>query len=175
MNRASPYAGLVTRAVAFAADVAIVQGIIFLIGVVIGLVVEAFSTFNPDFDSGTLAIGAVAWVLAFVVYCTAFWSLTGQTPGARALGIEVRTTAGDLPSPRRSLVRLAAMVPAALPLFAGFWLPILVRDDRRGLHDLIAGTDVRYTERKRPPTRQWVASASSAAPSDLPRSASRRT
>ena len=26
-----------------------------------------------------------------------------------------------------------------------------MRDDRRGLHDLIAGTAVRYAERKRPP------------------------
>ena len=130
---------------------AIVYGILFLIGVVVALIVEAFSTFSPDLDLGTAALGAAAWCLTVAVYCTAFWALTGQTPGMRALGIEVRTTGGDLLKPRRSLLRLAGMVLAALPLFAGYYIPILMRDDRRGLHDLIAGTDVRYAERKRPP------------------------
>ena len=153
-GRASPYAGLVTRAVAFALDVAILQGIVFLAGVVIALIVEAFGNFAPDLDLGTIALGAAAWGVAAMVYCTAFWALTGQTPGMRALGIEVRTTTGDLLKPRRSLLRLAGMILAALPLFAGYYVPILVRDDRRGLHDLIAGTAVRYAERKRPPRRR---------------------
>jgi uncharacterized RDD family membrane protein YckC len=150
-GRASPYAGLVTRAVAFALDVAILQGIVFVIGVVVALIIEAFGNFAPDLDSETIVLGAAAWGLAAVVYCATFWALTGQTPGMRALGIEVRTTAGDLLKPRRSLLRLAGMIVAALPLFAGYYIPILMRDDRRGLHDLIAGTDVRYAERKRPP------------------------
>jgi len=42
---------------------------------------------------------------------------------------------------RRSLLRFAALVLAALPLFAGF-LPVLVEDRRRGLHDMLAGTVV---------------------------------
>jgi uncharacterized RDD family membrane protein YckC len=149
--RASPDAGLITRAVAFALDVAIVDGIIFLAGVVIALIVEAFSKFDPSLDAGTVALGAGAWCGTAVVYCVAFWALTGQTPGMRALGIEVRTTSGEPLRPRRSLRRLAGMVLAAIPLFAGYYIPILIRDDRRGLHDLIAGTTVRYAERKRPP------------------------
>ena len=44
-------------------------------------------------------------------------------------------------SPRRSLLRFGALVLAALPLFAGF-LPILVDDRRRGVHDMLAGTVV---------------------------------
>jgi len=43
--------------------------------------------------------------------------------------------------PGRALVRLGALVLAALPLFAGF-LTILVDDRRRGLQDMIAGTVV---------------------------------
>ena len=31
------------------------------------------------------------------------------------------------------------------------YLPILLRDDRRGLHDLLARSVVQYAERKRPP------------------------
>ena len=118
-GRASPYAGLITRAVAFALDVVILQGIVFLVGVVIALIVEAFGTFAPDLDVGTIALGAAAWGVAAVIYCTTFWALTGQTPGMRALGIEVRTTGGDMLRPRRSLRRLVGMILAALPLFPG--------------------------------------------------------
>ena len=40
------YAGAVTRAVAFAADVAIVYALLFVIGVVVGLIISAFGTFS---------------------------------------------------------------------------------------------------------------------------------
>ena len=72
-------------------DVAIVQVILFLIGVVVALIIEAFSSVNLDADVETILGAAGVWILAFTIYCTAFWSLTGQTPGMRALGIEVTT------------------------------------------------------------------------------------
>ena len=144
------YAGVVTRAVAFALDVAIVQVILFLIGVVVALIIGAFSNFNLDVDAETIIGAAASWALAFTIYCTAFWSLTAQTPGMRALGIEVMTCTGERLRVRRSLLRLVGMVLAALPFFAGY-LPILLRDDRRGLHDLLARSVVPYAEKKRPP------------------------
>jgi uncharacterized RDD family membrane protein YckC len=144
------YAGIITRAVAFAMDVAIVQVILFLIGVVVALIIGAFSNFNVDGDVETILGAATAWTLAFTIYCTAFWSLTGQTPGMRALGIEVTTCDGERLRVRRSLLRLVGMVLAAIPLFLGY-LPILLRDDRRGLHDLLARSVVTYAEKKRPP------------------------
>ena len=148
--RATVYAGAVTRVVAIAMDIAIVQVILFAIGVVAGLIIEAFGSVNLDGDVETIVGAAAVWLVAFDVYCTAFWSLTGQTPGMRALGIEVTALEGKRLSVRRSLVRLVGMFLAALPLFAGY-VPILLRDDRRGLHDLLAGSVVRYTEEKRPP------------------------
>jgi uncharacterized RDD family membrane protein YckC len=143
------YAGLVTRAFAVAFDVVLVQGILFVIGIVVALIIEAFSNFNLDGDVQTFLGAATAWIAAFAIYCSAFWSLTGQTPGMRALGIEVTTVTGQRLKVRRALLRVAAMFLAAAPLFAGY-LPILLRDDRRGLHDLIARTVVRYAPRKRP-------------------------
>lgn len=144
------YAGIITRAVAFAMDVAIVQIILFLIGVVVALIIGAFSNFNLDGDVETIVGAAAAWILAFTIYSTAFWSLTGQTPGMRALGIEVTTCNGERLHVGRCLLRLVGMVLAALPLFLGY-LPILLRDDRRGLHDLLARSVVTYAEKKRPP------------------------
>ena len=149
---AAVHAGIVTRAVAFAIDVAIVQAILFLIGVVVALIIGAFSNFHLDGDAETILGAATAWILAFNIYFTAFWCLTGQTPGMRALGIEVTTCDGNRLSVKRSLLRLVGMVLAAIPLFAGYAL-ILLRDDRRGLHDLLARSVVRYAEKKRPPAR----------------------
>jgi uncharacterized RDD family membrane protein YckC len=144
------YAGVVTRAVAFAADVAIVYALLFLIGVVVGLIISAFSTFSPDADIETILGAAAVWFLTFGLYLIAFWSLAEQTPGMRMLGIEVTTLEGGRLPVRRSFVRLIGMALAAIPLFAGYSL-ILLRDDRRGLHDLMARSEVRYAEKKRPP------------------------
>ena len=46
-----------------------------------------------------------------------------------------------MPSAGAALLRLAGLTLAAIPLFAGF-LPILVDDRRRGVHDMLAGTVV---------------------------------
>jgi uncharacterized RDD family membrane protein YckC len=142
---AQPYAGVVTRTVAFAIDIAIMQGVLFIAGVVVGLVVEAFGDFSLDFDLATVGLAAIAWWLAFTAYFSAFWSLAGQTPGMRILGIQVTTVDGVRLRLRRSLVRVAGMIVAAIPFFAGYLL-ILVNPRRMGLHDLIARTVVRYVE-----------------------------
>ena len=71
-----------------------------------------------------------------------FWSTTGQTPGDRLLQIRVcRAGDRDVLRPRKALLRLGAMMLCAIPLFAGF-LPILVDNRRRGLHDMVAGSVV---------------------------------
>jgi uncharacterized RDD family membrane protein YckC len=145
----APYAGIVTRAVAFVLDLLILNGLLLGTGIVVGLVIEAFGTFSPDLDAqGALAAGAV-WSLAFLAYFTVCWSLTGQTPGMRALGVKVLTTDGVRLRPRRGVLRVIGMAIAAIPLMAGY-LPILITDRRQGLHDFIARTVVVYVERERP-------------------------
>jgi uncharacterized RDD family membrane protein YckC len=145
-----PYAGIVTRAVAFVADLLILNGLLLGGAVVVGLIIEAFGTFAPHLDTGDVAIAGVAWSIAFATYFTSWWSLTGQTPGMRALGIKVLPTRGERLPPRRGLVRTIGMVIAAIPFFAGYFL-ILISEHRRGLHDLIARTVVVYVETERPP------------------------
>jgi uncharacterized RDD family membrane protein YckC len=68
--------------------------------------------------------------------------LAGQTLGQRAMQLVVLTADGSgPPSPMRSTVRVLWLGLCIVPLFAGF-LPALVDDRRRGLHDIIAGTIV---------------------------------
>jgi uncharacterized RDD family membrane protein YckC len=131
------YAGIVTRAIAFAVDAAIVNGTGVLVGLVVGL---GISTLNlPDtVDAILVAIGGVVFVAWTVGYFVTFWSATGQTPGNRLLGIRVRRSGADEPlRPRWALVRFCGLFLAALPLLLGF-APILVDGRRRGLQDFVA-------------------------------------
>lgn len=144
-SRRQPYAGIITRAVAFALDVAILQGGLLIGGIVVGLIVEAFGDFSPDVDTLSVVLAAIGWLGVFTAYFATFWSLTGQTPGMRVLGIRVTTVTGERLKPRRSVLRVAAMMVAAIPFFAGYLL-VLIDDRRMGLHDLIARTVVRYAD-----------------------------
>ena len=134
------YVGLVTRALAFAVDAALINAVAILTAAVVGLALSVMSL--PDRLTDVLVlIGGVLYVLWSIGYFVGFWSTTGQTPGARLFRFTVRTAALGPLSLRRALVRFAAVMLAALPLFAGFLL-ILVDDRRRGLHDRLAGTVV---------------------------------
>jgi uncharacterized RDD family membrane protein YckC len=140
-----PYAGAVTRAVAFALDVALLQAAVFLAGAGVALIVGAFGDPSIDVDLGTILAATSGDLLALGTYLASFWTLTGQTPGMRALGIGVETVNGERLKLRRAVLRLFGMLLAAAPLFAGFLL-ILVTDRRQGLQDLIARTVVRYRQ-----------------------------
>ena len=135
------YQGLVTRAIAFSVDAAIVNLIALVVGVGVGLALSILSISNTA-ETVLLACGAGAFVVWTVAYFAVFWSTTGQTPGNRLMRIRVcGEDDGAVLTLRRSVLRFGALVLAALPLFAGF-LPVLVDDRRRGLHDMLAGTVV---------------------------------
>jgi uncharacterized RDD family membrane protein YckC len=151
-----PYAGIVTRAVAFVIDLLILNGALLGTTVVVGLVISAFSSIKVSADIGSVLAAGVVWSLCFTAYFTTCWSLTGQTPGMRALGIKVLTTKGDRLLPRRGLLRVIGMGLAAIPLMAGY-LPILITDRRQGLQDFLARTVVVYVEDERPVPHRGVA------------------
>jgi uncharacterized RDD family membrane protein YckC len=134
------YEGLVTRAIAFAIDAAIINLLAIVVGVGLGLALSILSI-EDSLEVVLLACGGVAFVAWSVAYFVVFWSTTGQTPGDRLMQIRVCREDGELLKPRKALLRFGAMLLAALPLFAGF-LPVLVDDRRRGVHDMLAGTVV---------------------------------
>jgi uncharacterized RDD family membrane protein YckC len=135
------YVGIVTRAIAFAADAALIQLVAIAVAGTVALILSVVSP--PDsLDGVMLAVGGAAYGLWLVGYFVVFWSATGQTPGNRLLQIRVcRADDGAVPSPGAALLRFVGLILAALPLFAGF-LPILLDDRRRGAHDMLAGTVV---------------------------------
>jgi uncharacterized RDD family membrane protein YckC len=135
------YAGIATRALALAVDVAIVQVIVFTCAAVIGLVGSLVGDLHLDTLGRVLA--AVAWALAVATYFVTFWSTVGQTPAMRMMDIRVVAADGTPPSLGRSIVRLVGLGLAIIPFFAGF-LPVLVDDRRRGIHDMLAATVVEH-------------------------------
>jgi uncharacterized RDD family membrane protein YckC len=140
MSPRPAYAGLVTRALAFGIDAAIINAAALVVSAVVAL---TFSVIDlPGWlKAFGLGVGAVAYAAWLVGYFTMFWTTTGQTPGDRVMRICVRTRDGSRMKPRRAILRFVSLTLAALPLFAGF-LMILVDPDRRGLHDYIARTIV---------------------------------
>jgi len=146
--RQMPYAGIATRAVALAIDVAIAQVILLFGGAVLALVASLVG--GVQFDTLAKILAAVAWVAVVGFYFVLFWSTAGQTPGMRLMALRVMTAAGVHPGVTRSIVRLVGLGLAIVPLFAGF-LPVLFDERRRGLHDLLAGTVVLYAGQEPPP------------------------
>jgi uncharacterized RDD family membrane protein YckC len=142
-ERAAPdYTGLVTRAIGFGIDAVIID----LTGIIVTAIVAlALNLFNipSKIDTALAAVGAVVFILWSGAYFVTFWSTTGQTPGARIMRFRVLAPGAQRGhiTPRRALVRLLAMILAAIPLLAGYFM-VLFDDRRRGLHDRLAHTVV---------------------------------
>ena len=143
-----PYAGIATRAIGLAADVAIVQVIVFAGGAVLALVASLAGGIDLD-ETVTRILAGVTWAGAVGTYFVVFWATAGQTPGMRMMDLRVCTAGGELPGVGRSIVRVVGLALAIIPLFAGF-LPVLVDDRRRGLHDMLAATVVLHATAELP-------------------------
>ncbi len=149
-DRVTEYEGLVTRALAFAVDAAVINGVAAGVGLVVGLALSILDV--PDgVEKALVAVGGMAWFFWWIGYFVTFWSSTGQTPGNRLLRIRVCDAGDRTPlRPRRSLMRLVYLSLAAIPLFAGF-LPILFDSRRRGVHDMLARSVVVGVSEEAPP------------------------
>lgn len=150
------YAGIVTRTLALAVDGLVLGVGVSLATTIVGLALSVFGERLTDLETPALLATGIAWSLVAAAYFAAFWTLAGQTPGMRVLGLEVSSADGGRVHAGRALRRLVGMVLAALPLMAGYAM-ILWDRRRQGLHDKVAGTVVRYV----PPSESSDASAGS--------------
>jgi uncharacterized RDD family membrane protein YckC len=110
------------------------------------------SVFLPDpsgVSTPALVAGTGAWFTVAVAYLLTFWSLAGQTPGMRFLGITIEADGSRRIGLRRSARRLLGLVLAAIPFGLGF-IGVVLGERRRGLPDVLASTEVLYEE---PPSR----------------------
>ncbi|MFA5882939.1 MAG: RDD family protein [Acidimicrobiia bacterium] len=138
-------ANLWRRVAARIVDVVIVVTAAFVVALVIGA---------PEPAPAWASVVVLAAVAAYEATATREW---GATPGKAWLGLAVTTIAGDRPGWWRGFLRAgllwgglsvaffvvgwgeAVVLAAVVALFAG---PVVSRADRRGPHDLAAGTKV---------------------------------
>ena len=136
------YAGIVTRGVALLIDLFAANAIAVLTGGAIDLLARLFNS-DDTLNARQALAGGTIWFLWLGLYFVIFWTLTGQTPGDRLMSIRVTSTTSDRIRLRQAVVRFIGLLLAALPFGLGF-LPILVDDRRRGFHDWLAKTVVRW-------------------------------
>jgi uncharacterized RDD family membrane protein YckC len=136
-----PYGGIATRAIALAVDAAAVNALALLGAALIALVASLAGELRPQWLVAALA--CAGWAILVTAYFALFWTAAGQTPGMRLMRLRVITLSGERPGLGRSLIRVAGLALAIVPLFAGF-LPMFVDDRRRALPDFLARTVVMH-------------------------------
>jgi uncharacterized RDD family membrane protein YckC len=130
--------GLVTRAVSWAMDLLLIN----LVAIITGLGAELVTSMFPitkNLKPLFVAIAGVVYVTWAAAYFVVFWSISGQTPGARVMQVRLVTVGGGKVRPGRALVRWIGMNLAMVPLPWGF-VPIPFR--RLGFPDWLAHTRV---------------------------------
>lgn len=140
----------------------------------VALVTLVGNAFGGNADGGSpfvIAVGSTAWLSFGAVYLLAFWSLAGQTPGMRFVGIRM----SERLSLGQSVKRLFGIGLSVIALGLGF-LGIVFGERRRGWADRIAGTEVVYDERRPEPAPwsgpRWESPSDSAASAAAAASAS---
>ena len=102
---------------------------------------SGFARRAPQLDLVAQAFGRTWRLVVPAAYFVLCHGTAGQTLGKRLLGVRVVDEGGEPIGYLRALGRFVAMVVAALPFGLGLVMAAF-RRDRRGLHDLLAGTSV---------------------------------
>jgi uncharacterized RDD family membrane protein YckC len=129
---------LVARLGAFVLDalvlLAVDTAVVYLTLQISGVALGEFTLVPKGPLVGFLVVQNVGYLVAF--------TLTGQTLGKMAAGIKVvSANPDDVMDLGRALKRTVAWLVLAMPVGLGF-LTVLLSRERRGLHDLFAGTRV---------------------------------
>ena len=142
-------AGLISRGLAMLIDGVFVNLAFTAFIALVTLLANAFGGNGEGGTSLAIAVGSTAWLSFGAFYLLGFWSLAGQTPGMRFLGIRLNER---LPL-RRSLRRLIGLGLSVLAFGLGF-VGIVFRERRQAWEDRFSASEVLYDER-RPEPAPW--------------------
>ena len=147
-HRHGDYAGFVSRMIAFILDRLIIAAIVAGTALFVGFLLQTFQLSQALGRPGLLQTLAVVVTGAFpvvlsLVYDVGCWTLAGQTPGKRLMGVLVVKKNGERVGLVRALLRWLGYWLSGI-LFLGF-LWILVDGKRQGFHDKLARTVVVYS------------------------------
>jgi len=133
-----PDVGLATRVISWAVDILLIN----LVAIITGLGAQLIASIFPitkNLKPLFLAIAAAVYVVWTAAYFIVFWSMSGQTPGARLMQVRLVTPGRGKVKPVRALVRWVGMNVGMLPLPWGY-VPIPFK--RLGFPDWLAHTRV---------------------------------
>lgn len=147
---ATDRAGAVSRALAIVIDGLFVNLSFTALAAIVALIESSFGDGGNGVSNLAIAVGSTTWLALGAFYLVAFWSLAGQTPGMRFLGIGLE--GGRLPL-RGAVKRLLGLWLSVIALGLGF-LGIVFGERRRSWADRLAGADVVYDDR-RPEPAPW--------------------
>ena len=137
-----PSAGFSLRAVAFILDLAVMVSF-FLLFFAVAFLPAALGSDSKL--SGTEEKWVYIVMLTYIPFVPFFfftlWTWRGQSIGMIAARIEVTDRDGEPLSAPRALLRALVWPLSMLPLGIGA-APVLFDDERRALHDMLAGTVV---------------------------------
>jgi uncharacterized RDD family membrane protein YckC len=167
-NLQGHYAGFASRFLAFAVDVAVLTAGFVLILAAVNFVASIVTGKSTNFSRSDTWV-VVAYVVWAFIYFAHWWGLNGKTPGGGLFGVQVLTDDGGDVSGRRAIGRALAFPLSFLILCLGF-LGILLRDRRRALHDVIAGTVVVYSWDARAARLRFLSRSQYSAPPGPPES-----
>jgi uncharacterized RDD family membrane protein YckC len=143
------YVGLVTRAIAFAIDSAVINGVAVVVVAIVALA-SLILPIPKDVKTVLIAIGGAGYILWTAGYFVSFWATDGRTLGNRVMYIRVVPADGGKLGYGRAVRRLVGLVLAVLPLFLGL-AGILLNERRRGFADRVANTVVVHDPERREP------------------------
>jgi uncharacterized RDD family membrane protein YckC len=155
-------AGVVTRGVAFLIDAVIINLFFTVIAGAATLLVTFFGGSGEGVPKGVIAVGSLTWLIVVGVYLCGFWTLAGQTPGMRFLGIRIDERRLPL---GRAFRRLVGLGLSFITFGIGF-LGIVFGESRRSWADRMGRTEVVYDER-RPAPAPWSTLSEPAAAAPL--------
>lgn len=159
-------AGLATRAIAGAIDLALLFASYSLLSSVFAsLIADVFGRSLSGVS--VLVLSGIGVIVAGAIFAT-FWALTGQTPGMRFLAIRLTYRGSRDLTYRRAVWRVFAVILSLLPLGLGY-LAILRDPHRRAWADRLTGTEVCYDSVARAAASARAGSAHSGAARDAGR------
>jgi uncharacterized RDD family membrane protein YckC len=155
------YAGAVSRVLALGGDVAIATSSFTVGAATLTWLLSALLGISPGTGQRADPWWAVAvggWLIAYWTVSTA---LAGRTPMMLLAGLRIVARDGTPPRARQALLRTLCL-PLSLPAFGAGAAWMAVDRERRGLHDLVAGSTVVYDWGGRPaqmptPVGRWIA------------------
>lgn len=151
------YAGAATRLAAYTIDTVTASALYAVgAGVLEYLVTNVLGASFDLADAPVVATGAfVVWSFLYLAVPLA---ASGRTFGSATLGLRVVRSDGRALDPRHAVARVLAF-PLSFLLFGAGFVPILLRRDRRALHDLVADTAVVYSWDARAARLRFLAQA----------------